>query len=124
MTEDPRCIIHDFDLDYIDHIGGEAREAWFRKIAVDAMVSSQTVVDRAESIVPWFGQPGIYFLVKDGKVVYVGQSGSISFRIKQHLETKGRFDAISVLLGIPKWAQTVIEYASTLGLGVQPGTKI
>lgn len=74
------------------------------------MVSSHAVVSRAESSIPWFVQPGIYFLVKDGKVAYVGQSDCIGYRLQQHFEDKAP-SAVSVILGIPKWAQTTIEYA-------------
>jgi excinuclease UvrABC nuclease subunit len=41
-------------------------------------------------------QPGVYFLLRRGKIVYVGQSKNPLFRIGQHA-TRLKFDAFAVL---------------------------
>jgi len=43
---------------------------------------------------PWTKAVGVYFLIKDGRVVYVGQSGSVYSRISNHQSSKD-FDSIA-----------------------------
>jgi len=57
------------------------------------MVSEQDIVAQAES---FENQCGVYFLVKDNRVVYVGQSVHISARLADHSKTKD-FDSYAFI---------------------------
>lgn len=50
-------------------------------LTTKTMASAAMIVKAAE---PWAGSCGVYFLVKDGEVVYVGQSKNCHGRIGQH----------------------------------------
>ena len=57
------------------------------------MVSEQYIVAKAEY---FENQCGVYFLVKDNRVVYVGQSVQISARLADHAKTKN-FDSYAFI---------------------------
>lgn len=57
--------------------------------------SMQDVIDAA---IPAKTFPGIYFLVMDGEIVYVGQSIDIPSRISRHRREGKEFDSFAYLL--------------------------
>lgn len=58
---------------------------------VSAALTGKTLL-RADEIVkaalPWESQSGVYFLIRGGEVVYVGQSVNVHARISQHKDKK------------------------------------
>lgn len=40
---------------------------------------------------------GVYFLIAEGRVVYVGQAVCVFSRVAQHAKTKGSFDSVSFI---------------------------
>lgn len=52
-------------------------------------------------------QSGVYFLIRDGRVVYVGQSVNIHSRIATHIKDK-EFDSFS-FIPFPRWELDVAE---------------
>lgn len=77
-----------------------------------AMYGSDVVL--ATSIEPREGVPrdgGIYFLIWDDLIVYVGQASCILDRIRQHAVEKRFIDRVAFICGIPEWWRTEIEHA-------------
>lgn len=65
---------------------GELRRADSMR-ALSAQLTGKTLLrekEIIESALPWERAIGVYFLIKDGEVVYVGQSTNIYARITQH----------------------------------------
>lgn len=68
------------DVEQLRLLPGEAAEP--EEIKVTGGVSLKDIRDRA---VPAFIAPGVYFLLLNGEVMYVGQSVNVVSRICQHL---------------------------------------
>lgn len=65
--------------------------------AVAFRLTGQTLLRESEIVagaMPWSSNSGIYFLVKGGAVVYVGQAIDVFVRVPQHKKSKG-FDAVA-----------------------------
>lgn len=107
----PDGIIHDFDEDHEPERFGEARRAWLMDRAARAMVGSDAVLAAASSRIPIFTQPGLYFTVYGGRICYVGQGASIGMRIQAHLDEGRPIERVAVVIGLPKWSLTELEYA-------------
>jgi hypothetical protein len=54
---------------------------------------------------------GIYFLIWQGKVCYVGQAGSVFMRLEQHRAERRPFTHYNGIVGLPAWALSTVEYA-------------
>ena len=54
-----------------------------------------------EASVEWHGKSGIYFLICDDEVKYVGQSIDLFRRLARHVDNEYRFDRYSVLFADP-----------------------
>jgi hypothetical protein len=56
------------------------------------LLSQQQIVDASE---PWEEQTGVYFLISESSVVYVGQSTNVYSRIQMHVDKK--FDRVTCI---------------------------
>ena len=52
---------------------------------------------------------GIYFLIADGAICYVGQASCIRTRVGEHASNGVKFDSVAAIRGVPKWAMDEIE---------------
>lgn len=62
------------------------------KVTGKTLVSEDVIVQAAK---PWEGFSGVYFLVSDGKIVYVGQSVNVYSRLQNHADKK--FDSFTII---------------------------
>jgi hypothetical protein len=62
------------------------------KLGCKSFYGEEQIVENA---MPWTGQVGIYFLVRQGKVVYVGQSVNVAARVAQHHDKD--FDSVTIV---------------------------
>ncbi|NII53600.1 GIY-YIG nuclease family protein [Luteibacter sp. SG786] len=86
------------------------RRAWFDRHLPNLRFDSEMVVAAARPETRWQAA-GVYFLVWEGMVCYVGQSRCIGARMVQY-EREGRpFDGVAAIAGIPEWARSAVEYA-------------
>jgi hypothetical protein len=46
---------------------------------------------------PWANPCGVYFLICNGRVMYIGQAVNVASRLAQHHKEKQPFDAVAVL---------------------------
>jgi len=92
-------------------LGGPARDNWFDRLAPRVAFDSGEVVQKAAIDIDWAFQSGVYFLVWRGRVCYVGQSRSIPARLVQYRRECRPFDGVAAIVGVPRWALTVVEYA-------------
>lgn len=75
-------------------------------IAQMATASEQDILAGAA---PWVALSGIYFLIRSGRVVYVGQSINIHQRLDEHRK-KGRFERFFILPCEPKFLRKLEEH--------------
>jgi hypothetical protein len=78
---------------------------WFEQNAGGFKLSVAEIVERAEAYRVGFGpdERGIYFLLSEGEIVYVGKSYSVRERLSQHWFEKVKpFDAVSFVLPVPE----------------------
>lgn len=63
------------------------------KLSNNTLLREEDIIAQAQ---PWENCSGIYFLISDGKVVYVGQSVNVFSRIQQHVgNTNRKFDSFA-----------------------------
>jgi len=107
----------DFHLDEVDEMPGPAAVEWKRQRFAQAVFGSDEIVAASRPLTDGVTPaPGIYFLIWQGLICYVGQAQSIHARIVSHIEGEGRpVDRVATICGLPKWAQTELEYAYILG---------
>jgi hypothetical protein len=53
----------------------------------------------------------IYFLIRRGKVCYVGRSGNVGLRLQQHAATGRKWEAVAVIAGIHPDSLETVEHA-------------
>ena len=59
------------------------------------MLSHDAIVKASEPVV---GRHGVYFLIKNKKIIYVGKSGNVIRRIGRHIgDGKKNFDAVTYI---------------------------
>lgn len=105
-------IVHDFGEDFTDEVNGPPRLDWIRARMGKAMRGSDAILNASATLGGGIPQrPGIYFLIWDDLIVYVGQSYDIHWRVTQHAEEKRYIDRFACICGIPKWWQDEIEHA-------------
>jgi len=73
------------------------------KITSKSLVSEESILNAAK---PWQKFTGVYFLISNNKIIYVGQSVNIYSRISSH--THKNFDSFTVL-PCPKEHLDVLE---------------
>lgn len=107
----------DFHFDDVDEMTGSAAIEWKRQQFAQAVFGSGEIVSAATPLADGVtAAPGIYFLIWQDLICYVGQAQSIHARIVSHIEGEGRpVDRVATICGLPKWAQTELEYAYILG---------
>lgn len=74
------------ELQELEQFGGQLNRLTGKTLMPESMI--------VESSFPYSDMSGIYFLIKDGEVVYIGQSVSIFARIAEHRKSKD-FDSIN-----------------------------
>lgn len=78
-----------------DYANAESRAAAIvAKPPEAARIESLTAADVLAKAIPALRQSGIYFLILNGEIAYVGQSMDVWARIVQHLKVR-RFDSFS-----------------------------
>lgn len=111
-----RGIAADIFLDDDPELLGDDRNIWIRRHSPEIMIGSDRISRSAIPVRKFqcerdnYDRPGIYFLLVDDRIVYVGQSIGVTGRIFTHAKER-KFDTVSAIVGVPKWAQTVYEYA-------------
>ena len=73
----------------------DARSA---ELTGSVLLREEEIVDRAH---PWHGETGVYFLISDGRVVYVGQSTNVYARVHHHSGVK-KFDSYAYVRCAPE----------------------
>lgn len=56
-------------------------------------------------------ESGIYFLLRRGRVCYIGKANALITRLSQHSRQRRPFDAVTVIAGIPQDWLTAVETA-------------
>ena len=103
---------HDFECDDMAELCGPPARQWLRDRMTLAMRHSQEILAAARPVEDGIvDAPGLYFLIWDDLICYVGQGRSIYQRVSMHADEGRPFDKVAVLCGLPKWAQTEFEYA-------------
>lgn len=65
------------------------------KAALESPMTHTEIIDRA---IPTAILSGIYFLIRNQRVVYVGQSVNVLRRISEHIKNGARFDSFTISL--------------------------
>lgn len=107
----PDGVLIDLGEDDTPDPAGPAAHAWIRAAASSLLFDSRAIVAAATSDPPYYDCPGLYFLIWQGHVCYVGQAGCVGTRLLQHYKEGRPIDRVAVILGLPRWALTEIEYA-------------
>lgn len=107
----PDGVLVDLSEDGCAELAGPERHDWIRSLLPDLLFGSATIVGAATPDPPYYDCPGLYFLIWRERVCYVGQSGCVGSRLRQHYNERRPIDGVSVILGLPSWALTEIEYA-------------
>jgi hypothetical protein len=56
-------IAYDLDEDDAPFLSGARRAAWFMARADEILLDSSSIFAASKSIIPFFSQPGLYFLI-------------------------------------------------------------
>lgn len=106
-------VIYDFDEEDHPEVVGPPRLEWLRSRMARVMYGSDKIL--AASLpwpeVPWFEQGGLYFLIWQDRICYVGQGRVIGTRLQCHWDEGRPIARVAVILGLPKWAMDEFEHA-------------
>jgi hypothetical protein len=89
---------------------GANRIRWIAENLPSWMLSEQQIYERSVSRDERVtGDRGIYFLLSQGRVCYVGKSSCIRSRVANHIDRGVSFDRVSAIRGLPEWAMDEVE---------------
>lgn len=104
--------VFDFEEDDEPEALWPQRLDWFRERIERAMHGSDEILAASRPVSDGITQaPGLYFLIWDDLICYVGQANDIYRRVAAHVKEKVAIDRVAVVAGIPKWAQSEFEHA-------------
>lgn len=106
-------VLHDYDEEDHPEVVGPARLEWIRARMDLALYDSAAIVQASIPWpeVPWFEQGGLYFLIWQDRICYVGQGQSIGPRLETHYAEGRPIARVAVILGLPKWGMDELEHA-------------
>jgi hypothetical protein len=104
-------VAYDFHDDDAKPLSGDDRLQWFRDRIGRAMIGSNAILAASVSEIPYYTGPGLYFLIWQDRICYVGQAGVVGQRIVDHFREGRPISRAAVILGLPKWSLDEFEQA-------------